>query len=129
MTFHKVSIPNNDSVIIAEILPSDNVSRLTIYLRYNEQPSLTKYDLKTDLPNEEATAGNYTLIVSRDQMKGKGEYYMGVLPSAHDKEEVQTVVNYTFDVISSACYFWDEKLKEWSAKGCQVSSSSLLEKL
>ena len=124
MTFHKVSIPNNDSVIISEILPSDNSSKLTIYLRYNEKPSLTEYDFKTTLPNRYLAEGNnYTLFVSRDQMKGKGEYYIGVWPSAHGKEEVQTVVNYTFDVICSACYFWDEEVKEWSSKGCQVSNS------
>ena len=123
MTLHKVSIPNNDSIIKAEILPSDGVSKLTIYLRYNEQPSLTEYVYKTTLPNvDTATGNNYTLFVSSDQMKGKGEYYIGVLPSAHGKEGIpQTVVNYTFDVICSACYFWDEWLEDWSSKGCQVS--------
>lgn len=124
MTFHKISIPNNDSVIISEILPSDNQSKLTIYFRYNEKPSLTEYDFKTTLPNQDSEAGrNYTLFVSHDQMKGKGEYYIGVLPTAHDMEVVKTGVNYTFDVICSACYFWDEGEKEWSTKGCKVSNS------
>lgn len=125
MTFHKISIPYNDSVIISEILPSDRESKLTIYFRYNERPSLTEYDFKTTLPNQDSAAGkNYTLFVSLDQMKGKGKYYIGVLPSAYrDTEEVRTVVNYTFDVICSACYFWDEGVKKWNSKGCQVSNS------
>lgn len=122
MTFHKISIPNNDSVIIADILPSDRLSKLTIYLRYKEKPSTTEYDFKTTLPNHDSVKGkNYTLFVSRDEMKGKGEYYIGVLPSAHDLQEEQTVVDYTFDVICSACYFWNEITSEWSSMGCQVS--------
>jgi len=122
MSLHKISIPNNDSVIIADILPSDRLSKLTVYFRYNEKPSTTEYDFKTTLPNHDSATGkNYTLFVPRDHMKGKGEYYIGVLPSAHDPKEGQTVVNYTFDVICSACYFWNESVSEWSTKGCQVS--------
>lgn len=121
MTFHKISIPNNDSVIIANILPSDRLSKLAIYFRYEDKPSTTDYDFKTTLPNHDSVTGqNYTLFVPRYQMKGKGEYYIGVLPTAHDHEEEQTVVNYTFDVICSACYFWNESVSEWSSKGCQV---------
>lgn len=122
MTFHKISIPNNDSVIIADILPSDRLSKLTIYLRYKEKPSTTEYDFKTTLPNHDSVKGkNYTLFVSRDEMKGKGEYYIGILSSAHDLQDEQTVVNYTFDIICSACYFWNETTSEWSSMGCQVS--------
>lgn len=121
MTFHKISIPNNDSVIIANILPSDRLSKLAIYFRYEDKPSTTDYDFKTTLPNHDSVTGqNYTLFVPRNQMKGKGEYYIGVLPTAQDHEEEQTVVNYTFDVICSACYFWNESVSEWSSKGCQV---------
>ena len=120
MTFHKVSVPNNDSVIIAEVLPRDKRSKLTVYIRYNEHPSLTNYDFKTSLPVEDSALGNYTMFVSHEQMKGEGNYHFGVLPIAHDGEAVKTVVNYTFDVFCSACYFWDKELKEWSAKGCQV---------
>lgn len=125
MTFHKVSVPNNDSVIIAKVLPQDKRSKFTLYIRYNEQPSLTNYDFKTSLPFEDSTLDNYTMFVLQELMKGKGDYYIGVLPTAYDREAVKTVVNYTFDVICSACYFWDEEVKEWSTKGCQVRSVSL----
>ena len=121
MSLHKVTAPNNDSTIMAEILPSDGSSELTIYFRFNEPPSLTEYDLKTTLPHQDHAVGNYTLFVSRDQMQGSGDYYVGILPTAHENEPRDTAVNYTFDVISSACYFWDESSKEWSSKGCKVN--------
>lgn len=121
MSLHKVTAPNNDSTIRAEILPSDGRSELTIYFRFNEPPSLTEYDLKTTLPHQDHAVGNYTLFVSRDLMQGSGDYYVGILPTAHENEPRDTAVNYTFDVISSACYFWDESSKEWSSKGCKVN--------
>ena len=121
MSLHEVTAPNNDSTIRAEILPSDGSSGLTIYFRFNEPPSLTEYDLKTTLPHQDHAVGNYTLFVSRDQMQGSGDYYVGILPTAHENEPRDTAVNYTFDVISSACYFWDESSKEWSSKGCKVN--------
>lgn len=121
MSLHKVTAPNNESAIRAEILPSDGSSELTIYFRFNEPPSLTEYDLKTTLPHQDHAVGNYTMFVSRDQMQGSGDYYVGILPTAHENEPKDTAVNYTFDVISSACYFWDESSKEWSSKGCKVN--------
>lgn len=121
MMFHKVSIPNPDSTIKAEILPSDESSELTVYFRYNESPSLTEYDFKTTFPHQDYAMGNYTLFMSRDQMKGAGDYYIGVLPRARDNEPIETSINYTFDVISSACYFWDDTSLDWSSKGCQVN--------
>ena len=121
MSLHKVTAPNNDSTIRAEILPSDGSSELIIYFRFNEPPSLTEYDFKTTLPHQDHAVGNYTLFVSRDQMQGSGDYYVGILPTAHENEPRYTAVNYTFDVISSACYFWDESSKEWSSKGCKVN--------
>lgn len=120
MSLHKVTVPNNDSTIRAEILPSDGTSELTIYFRFKEPPSLTEYDLKTTLPHQDHAAGNYTLFVSSDQMQGNGDYYLGILPIAHDKEPAEAVANYTFDVICSTCYFWDESSKGWSSKGCKV---------
>ena len=81
---------------------------------------MTEYDFKTTLPHQDDAVGNYTLLIPRDQMKGAGDYYFGILPSAHDSELIEKAVNYTFDVISSACYFWDESSKEWSSEGCRV---------
>lgn len=127
MTIHKVSLPNSDSIVKAKILPSDGSSALEIYFRYSEPPSLTEYDFKISLPNMDSVGGNHSLFVTRDQMKGAGDYYVGVLPSAHDSEGELSgkTINYTFDVISSACYFWNEISLDWSTQGCLVSCLKL----
>ena len=129
MTFHKVTLPNHDSIIKAKFLPSDGSSGLTVFFRYNERPSQTGYDFQITLPHQDLTVGsNYTVFVTNDHIKEAGDYYFGVLPSAHDNnlEPIGTTIDYTFDVISTACYFWNEISSDWSSKGCRVNLLFLL---
>ena len=70
---------------------------------------------------------NYTVFVTNDQIKEAGDYYFGVFPSAHDNnmEPIRTTIDFTFDVFSTACYFWNETSSDWSSEGCRVSFSLL----
>ena len=123
MTVHKVTLPNNDSTLKVEIIPSDGMSALTIFLRHNKPSSLSEYDFMTTVPHQDSMSGNYSLFIAPDQLKGGGEYYFGVLPSAHESngEFTTTTLNYTFEVLSPACYFWNETSLQWSTRGCRVS--------
>ena len=123
MTIHKVTLRNNDCGLKAEILPSDGKSTLIIFFRHNKPPSLSKYDFKTTLPRQDFVDGSYTLFMAPEELRGSGDYYFGVLPCAHngDCEIAIITLNYTFDIHSPACYFWNETSLDWSSRGCTVN--------
>ena len=123
MTIHRVTLPKEDRTLKTEILPSDGKSLLTIYFRYNEPPTHSEYDFMTSLPRRDLKGENYTLFIPPEKVKGAGDYYFGVLQSAHDidGEVPATPLNYTFDVRSFACHFWNETSLQWSSKGCRVN--------
>ena len=122
MTIHKVTLLNKHWSLKTEILPSDGRSLVTVYFRYNEPPTLSEYDFMATLPRRDLKDENYTLFVPPEKVKRAGDYYFGVLQSAHDidAEVPTTLLNYTFDVRSFACYFWNETSLQWSSKGCRV---------
>ena len=136
MSIHRVSIPRVENSLLVDFTPEDHTSPLIVFIRYNERPSETEYDLKITLSHntqnqtntsphhvqarsvtrESPASSSYTLFVSRDHLKGNGSYFIGVLP-AGGKE---TKRNYTFQAYSSGCYYWSETLGEWTSDGCEV---------
>ena len=130
MVIHKITLPHAEDSIHAEFITANRTEQLVVYVRQKHRPTREEYDYRTLVPDNSSYNGTwnnsntdlYKLFLSSDVIREAGNYYIGVLPVSGIQPGAAGVlpVNYTFNVFSSGCYYWDEVQFSWSGAGCKV---------
>ena len=130
MTYHRITLPHTEDSLNVQLNISNSNESLLVLVRYGQRPTLDQYDYQTVIPGNNFMDGTwnnsdpnvYKMFLSSDVVKEAGSYYIGVLPLTGNKTQKAKMhtVNYTLNVFSSGCYFWDEGKFMWSGAGCKV---------
>lgn len=118
--FNQTSVDSSLVLIFSDIDP--NLSLLAL-LSIAQRPTLKKYDLKIKFTAKEMASGQYTWVVSRDQLRNLTdsqefqEYFLGV---TWDEGMVLNNKNYTLRVAWVKCLMLEDGEGIWASSGCEV---------
>ena len=138
MIFHEIEVDKPSSAITIEFTPepgtSDNVG---ILIGFEKIPTYKKFIFANQLKDLTSTdGGSYIWFLDSKTINDrKGRWFVSIInlnSTDNDLNELEQsnlidfTSNYTIRVTTSACYYYDKNLKEWSGKGMELIATSKL---
>ncbi|XP_035682689.1 uncharacterized protein LOC118420093 [Branchiostoma floridae] len=148
MSMHSFNVTEAGSSIHITVLSVEQNVSLRLYLRRNDRPTRTNFDLNTTLPrpysevfkvqlgnNQSADQSTFNWFISADEILnvgGVGEFTVGVdhVPYTEagrteqsiqsDYSHVNFTTNYTMQIFTTTCLFFDEVTQQWKSDGCKA---------
>ena len=85
MRYHRISIPGKEYAVFIRVIPPEDVG-LEVYVRYNERPTLTEYNVTASVPDfsscrngtTNCSADPYVVTVSSATTGHAGLHYVGI---------------------------------------------------
>ncbi|XP_019626124.1 PREDICTED: polycystic kidney disease protein 1-like 2 [Branchiostoma belcheri] len=148
MSMHSFNVSEEGSSIHITVLSVEQNVSLRLYLRRNNRPTRTDFDLNTTLPrpddetfkiqlwnNQSMDQSVFNWFISADEIVtvgGVGEYTLGVdhVPYAEagsvdqgletEYSHVNFTTNYTMQIFTTTCLFFNEDTQAWLSDGCKA---------
>ncbi|KAL3211152.1 hypothetical protein MRX96_000836 [Rhipicephalus microplus] len=140
MVYHQFVVPKPDSAVNIEITPHDPSAQFLVYIKHRVKPQLNAYDLMVNLSTIRSVNGTYDIFLDNALIANRtGFFYLGLvqpngsLPEFSMEDPVNLTLsevsrefstNYSVRIYTSGCYFFNSKLKMWSADGCFVANAN-----
>ncbi|XP_077864172.1 polycystin-1-like protein 2 [Saccoglossus kowalevskii] len=105
---------------------------LVVYGKYGELPSpedvyllceLPRVESDETIPDDVADEISYICHIPSAKLPEQGEYFMSVMPGV-DLTDSSGFVNYTLDIMSYGCSYWNKADEIWTGDGCMVGHYS-----
>ncbi|KAI8502519.1 hypothetical protein Bbelb_201070, partial [Branchiostoma belcheri] len=148
MSMHSFNVSEEGSSIHITVLSVGQNVSLRLYLKRNNRPTRTDFDLNTTLPrphdetftiqlgnNQSMDQSVFNWFISADEIVtvgGVGEYTVGVdhVPYAEagsvdqgletEYSHVNFTTNYTMQIFTTTCLFFNEDTQAWLSDGCKA---------
>ncbi|XP_066287702.1 uncharacterized protein [Branchiostoma lanceolatum] len=148
MSMHSFNVTEEGSSVHVTVLSVEQNVSLRLYLRRNDRPTRADFDLNTTLPrpddeiftiqlgnNQSVDQSPFNWFISADDIVtvgGVGEFTVGVdhVPYAEagrvdpglqsEYSNVNFTTNYTMQIFTTTCLFFDEGTQEWKSDGCKA---------
>ena len=117
LTHHKFTPQINFTEIHFE---ASVVINMTMYIKSCTKPTPKSYDIKLDLKNGRKLSENLHVQTSTKECPHS---FVSIFSSFDQDTPIgqrMNCINYTLDVQSSQCVYWNETKNLWSTEGCQV---------
>lgn len=134
---HKIEMLQNDSALHIAVYPDNCNYGFNVYVKKDQFPTEQDSDYNYTLPHEDRW--DFASNCSKDSNNSKafeifmssklfnytaaGFYYVGIKPYARNGSGIVNYLpaNYTTQMYTSMCMYWDEANETWSTSGCEVS--------
>ena len=136
MIFHKFQVTHNDSSINIDLHLVGNCSEranFTLFLQKGQKPSVQKHMFNATIPDpqvlvwQNASKSENTFFISNVDLNrdAKGTFYLGI---KYNRPDIQCpeFMNYTANIFTSGCLYFDEERNVWKGDGCTVSFAGLI---
>ena len=131
MIFHKFEVKHNDSSINIDLYLVGNCSEranFSLFLQKNQKPSVSKHMFNITIPDPKSKVHHNsskspnTFFVSNIDLKrdARGMFFVGLMYNRPDLD-CPEFMNYTLDIFTSGCLYFDEEQNAWKSDGCEVS--------
>ncbi|XP_076049258.1 polycystin-1-like protein 2 [Oratosquilla oratoria] len=140
ISYHQVVVEHPDAALYIE-MSSDVDDNLVLLMDYDRMPTPSKFELCERFVNISINeAGIRELFLDNDFINGRmGRFFFGVASinassSRHKRSVVSDATdyefeenlpgNYSFRVITTGCYYFNQKTNEWDTQGLKVLSAN-----
>ncbi|XP_070548690.1 polycystin-1-like protein 2 isoform X2 [Ptychodera flava] len=149
MYYRKLKISENNTAIRITVRPIENQNstealNYTVYLRYMYSPTRQEFNMSQQLPRDDfgeipddvgdeslREQWNYTVFIPASMINQSGDYHVGILQSPGNESEITdeppttqerrniTLPDFSLQITTVSCKYWDDKVDKWSKEGCQ----------
>ncbi|KAL3878017.1 hypothetical protein ACJMK2_035653 [Sinanodonta woodiana] len=133
LNYHTLNITNNNTSLHVIIHPEHDNERFEVFIKYADYPNDTNYDYMDVIPHQVEAFPDAKTETQRDllrhtffppqnvtAMSGVYKIGIGIKEGQVDFGKPVTYFNYTFQMYTAGCRFWNAQKETWDASGCVV---------